>query len=311
MKKSLHQSVLQTIRQNTPLSIRHKIGPIIAYAIYVTNIHFRKNRSRPHVLSIEDTLDLILKEKLSVIRFGDGEITLLDGGDTAFQKHDNKMTSQLEAVLKVNDPRLLICIPGIWDKLDIFEDYAYWFNMHHIYRHGHVWKSLLSRTQTYGDTNMTRPYLAYKDKSRADKIFKKLFSIWADQEIVLIEGAKSRLGVGNDMFKNTKSVQRLLCPPENAFNKYDRIKEVALKTSKDKLILISLGPTAKVLAYDLYKEGYRVIDVGHIDMEYEMFLRKESKLTKVKYKYFNEINERTPEECTDATYLKEIIDTIS
>lgn len=311
MKKSLHQSLLQAVRQNTPLSIRHKIGPIIAYVLYVTNIHFRKNRVRPHVLSINDTLDLIIKEKLSVIRFGDGEITLLDGGGTAFQRHDKKMTSSLEAILQKNEPGLLICIPGIWERLDIFEDYAYWFNMHHIYRHGHVWKSLLSDTQAYGDTNMTRPYLAYKDKSQSNKIFKKIFSMWENQEVILIEGAKSRLGVGNDMFNNAKSVQRLLCPPENAFDKYDKIKQEALKIGKNKLILISLGPTAKVLAYDLYKEGYRVLDIGHIDMEYEMFLRKESKLTKVAYKYFNEINERNPEECTDPKYLGEIISTIS
>ena len=43
---------------------------------------------------------------------------------------------------------------------------------------------------------------------------------------------------------------------------------------KNKLILIALGPTATILAYDLYKLGYRAIDIGHIDIEYEWFLRK-------------------------------------
>lgn len=311
MKKSLYQTTLQSIRQKTPLSIRQKIGPVVAYTIYIKDIYFRKNRKRPRVLSINETIDLILKDNLSVIRFGDGEITLIDGGGTAFQKHDNTMITQLENILQKNDPKLLICVPGIWEKLDIFESFAYWFNMHHIYRHGHVWKKLLSSTQIYGDTNMTRPYLAYKDKSQSGVIFKKLFSIWEGQDVALIEGVKSRLGVGNDMFNNTKSVTRLLCPPENAFDKYDAIKKEALKIDKNKLVLISLGPTAKVLAYDLYKEGYRVLDIGHIDMEYEMFLRGESKLTKVKYKYFNEINERNPEECTDPKYLSQITTVIS
>ena len=83
-----------------------------------------------------------------------------------------------------------------------------------------------------------------------------------------------------------------------------------MKIGKDKLILLSLGPAAKVLAYDLFLAGYRVVDVGHVDMEYEMFLRGETKLTKIANKYVNELNERTPEDCTDPTYLSQIITTI-
>ncbi len=273
----------------------------------MTNIHFRKNRKRPRVLSIEDTIDLILEKNLSVIRFGDGEIFMLDGGDTAFQKRTGDLTTRLESILKTNEVGLLICVPGIWETLDTLEPHAYWFNMHHLYRNGPMWKSLLSYTQTYGDTNMTRFYLAYKNKELCGVLFKKLFSIWKDKDVVLIEGEKSRLGVGNDMFQNVRWMGRILCPPENAYGSYDKIKNEAQKISKDKLILLSLGPTAKVLAYDLFKQGYRVIDIGHIDMEYEMFLRKEIKQVKVRYKYFNEIHERNPEECTDPRYLGQIV----
>lgn len=307
MKKSPYQSIVQKIREKTPLSIRHKTGPVIAYLLYMFNIYFRKNRKRPRVLSIPDTIDLIAKEKLSVICFGDGEIFMLDGGSTAFQVYDKDLAFRLESIIQAKEPGLLICVPGIWEKLDSLEPYAYWFNMHHLYRNGHVYKSLLSLDQTYGDTNITRPYLAYKDKKNCGVIFKKLFSLWKECDVVLIEGAKSRLGVGNDMFDRTKSLGRILCPPENAYTKYDAIKNEALKIAKDRLILLSLGPTAKVLAYDLFKAGYQVIDIGHIDMEYEMFLRKETKQVKVPYKYFNEIHERNPEECTDPKYLKQIL----
>jgi len=30
-----------------------------------------------------------------------------------------------------------------------------------------------------------------------------------------------------------------------------------------------LGPTTTVLAYDLYKNGYQAIDIGHVDLEHE------------------------------------------
>lgn len=38
---------------------------------------------------------------------------------------------------------------------------------------------------------------------------------------------------------------------------------------KDRLIIIVLGPTAKLLAYDLNKLGYRALDLGHMAKAYE------------------------------------------
>jgi glycosyltransferase family protein len=310
MKKSLHQKLIHGIRHVTPLGLRQKIGPILAKVYYADRLYLRPNSKRPTILSIEETINTIIKEKLSVIRFGDGEISLIEGIDLPFQKRNNDLVEKLEEIIKVNHSNLLICIPGMWGNLSIFEPYAYHFIMHYMYRYNHVWSSLLSYTYTYGDTNFTRHYLAYKDKTKAAVLFSKIFSIWESRDVVLVEGAKSRLGVGNDMFEKTTSLVRILCPPENAYTVYDKIKSEVLKHDKEKLILISLGPTAKVLAYDLFKEGYRVIDIGHIDMEYEMFLRKEKKQVKVPYKYFNEINERTPEDCNDPRYVSEIVATI-
>lgn len=310
MKKTVPQKIIQKIRNMTPLFLRHKIGPVLAYAMYMDRLYLRKNQLTPKILSISDTIDLIIRKRLSVVRFGDGEISLIDGVDLAFQKTNPELSIKLENIIKTNKEGLLICIPGIWGKLDIFADYAYYFTMHQIYRYGYIWKNLLSHDQVYGDTNITRHYLGYKDKSKAGEIFKKLFSVWENEDVVLIEGEKSRLGVGNDMFDNTNSMKRILCPPENAYSKYQSIKNEVLKVSKNSLILLSLGPTAKVLAYDLFTEGYRVIDIGHIDMEYEMFLRKETKQVKVPHKYFNEINERNPEDCKDEKYLDQILVTI-
>ena len=127
---------------------------------------------------------------------------------------------------------------------------------------------------------------------------------------MLIEGAQSRLGVGNDLFANCASMERILCPPENAYTQYNAILQETKKVAETKLILISLGPAAKILAYDLFKLGYRVIDIGHIDMEYEMFLRNADHIVPVRYKYFNEIDARNPEICNDPVYSSQIIATI-
>lgn len=311
MKKQLHQKIIAKLRDRTPISLRQKIGPVLAYMYYVDRLYLRKNHKKPHILSIKETIDTILEKKLSVIRFGDGEISIIDGLDLPFQKRDEELSSRLEQILQTNDEKLLICIPGIWGRLDIFSDWAYHFIMHHMYRYNYIWGRLLSYKQIYGDSYVTRHYLAYKDKSGAEIIFKKIRSMWENRDAVLIEGSKSRLGVGNDLFTNTASLYRILCPPENAYSKYQEILSEAKKTPKEKLILISLGPTAKPLAYDLFLLGYRVLDIGHIDMEYEMFLRKELKQVKVTHKYFNEINERNPDDCTDSVYINQIISIIN
>ncbi len=302
----LHKNI-KLVRAVIPLSLRRLVGPYIAYSAYIWRVYITKNKNAPKILSLEETIDIIIANELSAIRFGDGEMSLIENEQLNFQQTNSQLSYKLRAILQIHTPALLICIPGIWGKLNGYTKVSYWFILHHLFRHGHVWRGLLSSNQTYGDAYITRPYLGYKDKSHSGSIFKKLFSIWAGKKVVLIEGKKSRLGVGNDMFNNVQSLKRILCPAENAYTKYAEIMTEALKIPKDSLVLLSVGPTAKVLAYDLFMAGYRVIDIGHIDMEYEMFLRSSSTLVKVPYKYFNEINELNPQDCLDDTYLSQII----
>lgn len=252
----------------------------------------------------------ITKENLSVVRFGDGEISLIGGMDLPFQKRSPELVKELEEIIKADHEKLLVCIPGMWKDLKIFEPYAEKFIEHHMYREKHTWGFLLRKNYTYGDTNITRHYLAYKNKQRSRYIFNLIFSLWEERDVLLIEGSKSRIGVGNDLFQKVSKLERVLCPQENAYEKVEEILSFVKRQPKTKLILVSLGPAAKVITYRLFLLGYRVLDIGHIDMEYEMFIRKEIKQTKVDHKYFNEINERSPIDCNDPTYLSQILITI-
>ncbi len=304
------QKIIQKLREIIPLSLRTRIGPYIAYIFYIINVYVLIYRKRPRVLSLDETLDTIKNGDMSVIRFGDGEMSLINNHDLAFQKSDPDLAKKMKETLQARHAKLLICIPGIWEKINGFSKRSFWFTLHHLFKYGDAWKKILSNDYAYGDAFITRPYLNYKSTSMSAGIFNKMISLWEHKDVVLIEGSQSRLGVGNDLFANTKSLQRILCPSENAFSKYSEIKNVATKIPTDKLVLLSLGPTAKILAYDLFLAGYRVLDIGHIDMEYEMYLRKKPGIVKVKYKYFNEIEERSPEECTDPVYLSQIVATI-
>ena len=71
--------------------------------------------------------------------------------------------------------------------------------------------------------------------------------------------------------------------------KYDEILSTLKQESKDSLIILALGPTATILAYDLAKEGYQALDLGHIDIEYEWFKMKSAEKVKISNKYTNEV----------------------
>jgi len=120
------------------------------------------------------------------------------------------------------------------------------------------------------------------------KYVKKLKMIWNNRDIVMIKSEKTRLGMGNDLFNNAKSIQRILYPSSNVFDVYDKILNETLKLDKNKLILIALVPTATILAHDLYKAGYQSIDIGHVDIEYEWYLRNSTRKIKIENKFIHD-----------------------
>jgi hypothetical protein len=103
--------------------------------------------------------------------------------------------------------------------------------------------------------------------------FQKVMKLWENKNIILIEGEKSRLGVGNDLFEKAKSVKRILGPAHNAFDQFDNLLNFAKQQPQEALYLIAMGPTAKPLAYELALSGRQALDIGNLDVEYEWFLQ--------------------------------------
>ena len=62
--------------------------------------------------------------------------------------------------------------------------------------------------------------MRYKNKKKIYilKYIQKLKKIWDQKDILIIEGETSRVGIGNDLFNNIKSLKRIICPVHNAFN---------------------------------------------------------------------------------------------
>ncbi len=256
--------------------------------LYRRDARYVRRHLPPQVLSIPETLERVAQESLSVARFGDGEIKLISGRDISFQKHTDRIGSALTSVLESDDPGFLVCIPDVFDDRSYLTEKAaaHWKKHLSVFRP--IWYDHLQNGRVYGNAFMSRCYILLRDKSNCADYFRIMKKIWDGQDVLLVEGEKSRLGVGNDLFDNVKSLQRILAPNENAFEKVDILLDAAKAHGQNKLILLALGPTATVMSRALFHAGFRAVDLGHADVEYEWFLRHATERIPIRNKYVNE-----------------------
>ena len=276
------QLIIQTIKSKL------RYGCIVEWYNFWYIVLRKSQKQIPQIASIEETIQKIVKEGCSVSRFGDGEILLTNNKAIGFQKADSKLGERLKEVLQSNADGHIVCLSDTFTDIYRYNRKARRFWRTHFFIYGHIWDNLLIPNKQYYNTFVTRPYMDFAQKTQCGKWFHDMQAIWQNRNIIFIEGEKSRLGVGNDLFHNAKSIKRILCPPTSAFDKYDSIINEAVKQSKDVLFLIALGPTATVLAYDLHKKGYQAIDVGHVDIEYEWWRMNAKRKVKIQNKYVNE-----------------------
>lgn len=261
---------------------------------------------RPKVTSIEKTLNKVIEENCSMARFGDGEIfILLKKGGVGFQHYNEKLANRLKEVINYKGDNLLVCIHDCYYKINddrTEEEKKYW--KEHLKEYGLTFFSLIDTSKMYYNATCTRIYSIFKNKDKSKELFLLFKKIWENRDVIIVEGEKTRIGVGNDLLNNAKSIKRIIIPAEEAFSKYDEILDTVLKMNKKSLILISAGPTATVLAYDLSKNGYQAVDIGHIDIEYEWYKKGAKERVPVEGKYTNEANYR---EIEDIDYYNQIL----
>lgn len=274
------------IRDNYELKLRQLTIKMenMPYEIYNS-----KKIYEPNVKGILETIQILKNTNVSISRFGDGEVKLMAGKDIGFQKAGKKLEKRLKEVMKSSIENHIVGILNVFGDLSDYTDEIGNYFRTYLYEYNREFQySLLDKQKVYYDAFITRPYISYKDKSHARSVFDDLKEIWKSKNIVIVEGDRTRLGRGNDLFDNVKSCQRIICPNEDAFERYDEILEKVKKCPKDQLILLALGPTATVLSFDLAKLGYRAVDIGHIDIEYEWYLMGAQEKVVIKNKYTNE-----------------------
>ena len=261
----------------------------------------------PNVAGVEKTICAIRDGRCSIARFGDGEIKLVAGKDISFQQATPLAVRKLRETLHSDTDGLLIAVADIFGDRSRYTDKANQYWKKHLSRYRCVWYKYLRKGKQYYNASVTRQYIALRDPEESKKIFALFKQVWDDRDVVFIEGEKSRLGVGNDLFDNAKSVRRILGPSTQAFSRYNDLLETACTMEKDVLFLLALGPCATALARDLHLRGYQAVDVGHIDVEYEWMKMGAKTKTSLKNKMVFEAGGNAIEDVSDAQYDAQII----
>ncbi len=273
----------------------------------VFDFFYRHCTTPPKVASVQDTICAIRDGRCSIARFGDGEIKLIDGRNISFQDATPLATRLLRETLQSDTDGLLIAVADIFGDRSRYTDKANRYWKKHLARYRHVWYKYLRRDKQYYNASVTRQYIALRNPEESKMIFDLFKQVWDGRDVVLIEGEKSRLGVGNDLLDGAKSVRRILGPVTQAFSKYEALLEEACKMDPDVLFLLALGPCATALARDLHLHGYQAVDVGHIDVEYEWMKMGATTKTSLKNKMVFEAGGNEVEDVADAQYAAQII----
>lgn len=226
-------------------------------------------------LDYKHTLDDIIDNNKSIVRFGDELFDMLQGIGLYYgnwhQKYSPSLAKRLKEVISSQDPHLLICFnPELilktkeeFKRDGIPEQYQFWTNSK-MFLKDYCHKNII-----YGSA------LCFTPRYNTNLNFQKLKNFFLKKHIIILTSNIKR-------FKNIslgKTTNLLETPSSNAWQEYDTIKESLLALihsknvpSNEILVLVSMGSAAKVLVYDLTQLEITAWDTGQFfDLAFKEF----------------------------------------
>ena len=208
-----------------------------------------------------------LSQGKSIGRFGDGELRLIieysgkallintirGRKPEVFGSGGYLFARRLKEVLHSDCANFLVGVPNIFYKG--FE--SKW--------KARSWRQNHERFRALLDPNSIYYSAFFGIPNRRDAKFsthwQRLSSIWENKSICIVNFNKSI--VNHALFQNSKTISFVPCPQRAAWKEYDAILKSCNNTQCD-LFLVSMGPVATVLAYDIAREDRQCIDIGQM-----------------------------------------------
>lgn len=202
----------------------------------------------PMIVSEDETLDACAK--MSIARFGDGELRLAIGRACSSQRGSDALRRELVAILGKPQPGLMVGIPTFeaTPRQDVWAKYA-----------GQPFAALY-KLLGYGSSFITRPDNApWIDRP---DYWAKVRGLWLGKDITLVAGDEK--SITRAMLAGANSVRSVTGARQHAYASIDWLEEEIGKPAGT--VLLCLGATATVLAARLAAKGVHALDLGHIGM---------------------------------------------
>ena len=221
---------------------------------------------KANIVSSNETVNIILNERKSLIRFGDGEFGIYRGKNIHYQCWSEQLRDEFVKIKQDYEkqiensnfllaiPKRFISIPG-WILMKKRVYVSSWAQSRYDY------KKEWNHSIRYGDSFLFEK----KNKDIYGKLWR---SDKTPEHIIFLHNDKKFA----DLFTTTysKKVKFIKCPAKNAFEKIDFLENEVLETikkyhwdKKDVMLVVSAGPAGKILIYRLCKKNIWGIDAGH------------------------------------------------
>lgn len=238
-------------------NIRKFGGKYLFFKFVLT--YFNYYRIKGNFLNFKTTLDYIRESNKSLIRLGDGEIRLILGKSIDYQKYDYNLEQDLIKIIKnyKHDSPYFLALatdyiqatnkqlkdvnrPDLWVPLKI------------------MYKTIFPKECVYGNVSIFR----YIDYFSIDLKF-----LYEDKTVIFVAN-ENVIELAN--LKKSKKIIKIV--PKTQRNSYfqkdeimNQIYESMIQFEKSEVvILLSCGPLAKVLTYEISAHGYRALDLGYM-----------------------------------------------
>lgn len=217
-----------------------------------------------HFLDHQETIEYIIENNKSFVRFGDELIDMFHGiglyyGDW-HQRYDKTLARRLKEIVSSQDDRLLIGLHWQYFTKSISQLTADGIPAH-IWTNSKVFlRNYIHKGYTYGSA------LCFQPKFNPELDLSRIAEYWKSKHIIVVTGNTKRLE-GVSLGKTTTYVD---CPRNDSWLVYESILERALSEAlkidnkENILFLVSLASPGKILTHDLVTAGYQAWDTGQL-----------------------------------------------
>ena len=232
------------------------------------------NEKIPYITPVLETAQHLLYTNASLARIGDVELQLMMNKSFWKQEASSELSDKLLTILRSNDPTLMIGLQDFYSGCpQIAEGYAISWNNQTSFRNFVLTHAPLDKQ--YFATLISSPYATntWTHCILFDQFYQTLRQVWKDKDLVILRG-DNKQEYQYDIFDTAHHQSIYYAPRYQAWSAYKELKEKLMKENADQLFILSIGPTATVLTYDLHQAGRRAFDLGHLSKDYNDYMHK-------------------------------------